>query len=66
MLLALLLLAIFVALVAFFANKILNIVKENSKRTSYTHVPDELKNIVDNSPESIFLMHINALRKYLG
>lgn len=27
---------------------------------------DELKNIVDNSPESIFLMHINALRKYLG
>lgn len=27
---------------------------------------DELKRIVDNSPESIFLMHVNALRKYLG
>lgn len=27
---------------------------------------DELKKIVDNSPESIFLMHVNALRKYLG
>ena len=27
---------------------------------------DELKNIVDNSPESIFLMHVHALRKYLG
>ena len=27
---------------------------------------DELKEIVDNSPESIFLMHVNALRKYLG
>ncbi len=27
---------------------------------------DELKEIVDNSPENIFLMHINALRKYLG
>ena len=26
---------------------------------------DELKKIVDNSPESIFLMHVNALRKYL-
>lgn len=27
---------------------------------------DELKEIVDNSPESIFLMHFHALRKYLG
>lgn len=27
---------------------------------------DELKKIVENSPESIFLMHINALKKYLG
>lgn len=27
---------------------------------------DTLKEIVDNSPESIFLMHVNALRKYLG
>lgn len=27
---------------------------------------DALKEIVDNSPESIFLMHVNALRKYLG
>lgn len=27
---------------------------------------DELKAIVENSPESIFLMHVNALRKYLG
>lgn len=27
---------------------------------------DELKEIVDNSPESIFLMHVHALRKYLG
>lgn len=27
---------------------------------------EELKKIVDNSPESIFLMHVNALRKYLG
>lgn len=27
---------------------------------------DELKEIVDNSPESIFLMHLHALRKYLG
>lgn len=27
---------------------------------------DELKKIVDNSPESIFLMHVNVLRKYLG
>lgn len=26
---------------------------------------DELKQIVDNSPERIFLMHVNALRKYL-
>lgn len=26
---------------------------------------DVLKEIVDNSPEKIFLMHINALRKYL-
>lgn len=26
---------------------------------------DTLKEIVDNSPESIFLMHVNALRKYL-
>lgn len=26
---------------------------------------DELKKIVENSPESIFLMHINALKKYL-
>lgn len=26
---------------------------------------DELKEIVNNSPESIFLMHVNALRKYL-
>lgn len=26
---------------------------------------DALKEIVDNSPESIFLMHVNALRKYL-
>ena len=26
---------------------------------------DGLKEIVDNSPESIFLMHVNALRKYL-
>lgn len=27
---------------------------------------DALKEVVDNSPESIFLMHIHALRKYLG
>lgn len=27
---------------------------------------DDLKEIVDNSPESIFLMHVHALRKYLG
>lgn len=27
---------------------------------------EELKKIVENSPESIFLMHVNALRKYLG
>lgn len=27
---------------------------------------DELKKIVYNSPESIFLMHVNALRNYLG
>lgn len=27
---------------------------------------EELKEIVDNSPEKIFLMHIHALRKYLG
>ena len=27
---------------------------------------DTLKAIVDNSPESIFLMHVQALRKYLG
>lgn len=27
---------------------------------------DELKKIVDDSPESIFLMHVNSLRKYLG
>ncbi len=27
---------------------------------------DELKKIVDNSPESIFLMHVHALKKYLG
>ena len=26
----------------------------------------ELKEIVNNSPESIFLMHVHALRKYLG
>ena len=26
---------------------------------------DTLKEIVENSPESIFLMHVNALRKYL-
>lgn len=26
---------------------------------------EELREIVDNSPESIFLMHVNALRKYL-
>lgn len=27
---------------------------------------EDLKNIIDNSPESIFLMHIQALKKYLG
>lgn len=27
---------------------------------------EELKEIVDNSPENIFLMHVNSLRKYLG
>ena len=27
---------------------------------------DALKEVVDNSPESIFLMHVHALRKYLG
>lgn len=27
---------------------------------------DSLKEVVDNSPESIFLMHVHALRKYLG
>ena len=27
---------------------------------------EDLKKIVDTSPESIFLMHINALKKYLG
>ena len=27
---------------------------------------DELKYIVENAPECIFLMHVNALRKYLG
>ena len=27
---------------------------------------DALNEIVDNSPESIFLMHVNALKKYLG
>lgn len=27
---------------------------------------DELKKIVENTPESIFLMHVHALRKYLG
>lgn len=27
---------------------------------------DMLKEIVDNSPESVFLMHVHALRKYLG
>lgn len=27
---------------------------------------DALKEIVDNSPERIFLMHVHALRKYLG
>lgn len=27
---------------------------------------DALKEIVDNFPESIFLMHVHALRKYLG
>ena len=27
---------------------------------------DTLKEIVDKSPESIFLMHVHALRKYLG
>ena len=27
---------------------------------------DELKEIVDNSPENIFLMHVQTLRKYLG
>ena len=27
---------------------------------------DELKEIVNNSPESIFLMHVNALKKYLS
>lgn len=26
---------------------------------------ETLKEIVDNSPESLFLMHINALKKYL-
>ena len=26
----------------------------------------ELKKIVDRSPESVFFMHVNALRKYLG
>lgn len=27
---------------------------------------EALKEIVDNSPESVFLMHVHALRKYLG
>lgn len=27
---------------------------------------DELKEIVQNAPDSIFLMHVHALRKYLG
>lgn len=27
---------------------------------------DDLKEIVNNTPESIFLMHVNALKKYLG
>lgn len=27
---------------------------------------EELKEIVDNSPERVFLMHVHALRKYLG
>ena len=27
---------------------------------------DELRMIVENNPEKIFLMHVNALRKYLG
>ena len=27
---------------------------------------NELKEIVENAPESIFLMHVHALRKYLG
>lgn len=27
---------------------------------------EELKEIVEHSPETIFLMHVNALRKYLG
>lgn len=27
---------------------------------------EELKEIVDNAPEKIFLMHVHALRKYLG
>ena len=27
---------------------------------------DELKAIVEDNPEKIFLMHVNALRKYLG
>ena len=27
---------------------------------------EELKEIVDHSPERIFLMHVNALRKYLN
>ena len=41
---------------------------ERTNETAHIHwmKKDELKNIVDNSPESIFLMHINALRKYLG
>lgn len=27
---------------------------------------EELKEIVENKPESMFLMHVHALRKYLG
>lgn len=27
---------------------------------------NDLKEIVENNPESIFLMHVHALRKYLG
>ena len=39
--------------------------RTNETKNIHWMKKDELKKIIDNSPESIFLMHVHALRKYL-